>query len=81
MRNETCATCTYFVADRTICKRYPPTVTAVVMEEEYCYGPNYRHDTREIIVKSTDFPEVEADNWCGEWAAAAELPETHTEVP
>ena len=67
MENEVCGTCRYFWAQRGVCRRYPPTVTALVMTEEYTYGDNYRHAEREAISVSSNFPATNVEDWCGEW--------------
>lgn len=71
MVNEVCATCKYFEEQRSICRFHPPTVTALVMAEEY-HNDDGSTSTRDTIVVRSNFPTTDDDDWCREWKSGLE---------
>lgn len=69
---KSCADCRFFIPpvihyDRGICKRNPPTVLPIVgsvANSRYPYEGG-RYETGSSVASL--FPEVAANNWCGEW--------------
>ena len=71
MVEQICGNCKYFENERNLCRRYPPTRTALVVTEECSRPPNYHHEEHEAITARSGFPHTDAQDWCGEWKDAA----------
>lgn len=70
----TCATCRYLEAMDQTCRRYPPTVSVVLVPQQASMQAALRGQGQVQMVPTpvgafTPIPEPD-DCWCGEWQAA-----------
>jgi len=68
MTQCTCITC--FYNDTNSCRRYPPSVSIVLV-------PRMSLVTQKTELQPTDmacFPAVQGEHWCGEWKEREEKP-------
>jgi hypothetical protein len=59
-----CKTCKYY--EHEVCKRYPPQCATAV--------PQRHQITQQVVpMMIVGFPQVNEDDWCGEWSNGAKL--------